>query len=164
MADAENKIHVDSDWKAQAQAEKELLEKKVEAKQEERRQAEQLPEATFRGLLSVLATPAIMSLGTQRDPKTGGVFVDLEGAKFYIDLLAVIEEKTAGNLSEEEAREVKLLIHELRGRFVEVTGMLAEAASHPAAAHVGSPGSPGSHGTPGTAPKSEGASKLIMPD
>ena len=83
------------------------------------------------------------------------VFVDLEGAKFYIDLLAVIEEKTAGNITAEEAQEVKLLLHELRGRFVEVTGLVADAAAHAPAAQAAATG---------TTPKSEGASKLIMPD
>jgi len=153
MTDSEPKLHIDSDWKAEAQAEKERLARESEAREQERQGEGELPEASFRGLLSILATPAIMSLGTQRDPKTGGAIVDLEGARFYIDLLSVLESKTTGNLSEEEAKELTTLIHELRGRFVEVTHLVAQSAQQGQGGGTPTPGDP-----------SGGPAGIITPD
>ncbi len=124
MSEEEAKIQVDSDWKAQAQAEKEKLveaEQKAEAKAEERK----LPEADFKGLMGILASQALLGLGMQQDPSGKGVMVDLEGAKYTIDMLAMLEEKTAGNISEEEATELKQLIQELQARFVQIAQLVA---------------------------------------
>ena len=110
---SESKIVVDDDWKAEAQAEKDRLsvaEKKVEDRVEDHK----LPEANFRGLLSILASQALMGLGVQQDPSGKGVMVDLDGAKFTIDLMGMLESKTQGNLSDEEAKELKQLIQELQ--------------------------------------------------
>lgn len=120
----EAKIQVDSDWKAQAQAEKEKLveaEQKAEAKAEERK----LPEADFKGLMGILASQALLGLGMQHDPSGNGVMVDLEGAKYTIDMLTMLEEKTAGNISDEEASELKQLIQELQARFVQIAQLVA---------------------------------------
>ena len=116
-------IHVDSDWKAQAQAEKEKLadaEEKVAQKAEERK----LPEADFKGLMGILASQALLGLGAQADPSGKGVMVDLQGAKYTIDLLVMLEEKTAGNLSEEDAGELKQVVQELQARFVQIAQMV----------------------------------------
>lgn len=122
----EPRLHVDSDWKAQAQAEKERL-----ARQEEERTAKQgprnsdaLPPADFRSLVGVLASQAMSGLGIYGDEK-GRVIVDPIGAKFAIDLLAVLEEKTKGNLSKEEAADIEGVVRELRMRFVQVMQMVA---------------------------------------
>jgi hypothetical protein len=124
--EATPKLHIDSDWKAQAQAEKERL------AQQERQQAEKhegqqgLPPANFQSLVSVLASQAIMGLGAMGDPKTGRVVVDLEGSRFSIDLLAVLDEKTKGNLSKEEAEELKQILAELRARYVRIAQLVAQ--------------------------------------
>ena len=101
------KLHVDSDWKAQAQAEKERLDREAEATAEKREKTRpgELPEADFKSLVGLLASQAIMYLGAYGDPKTGRVMVDLNGAQFSIDLLDVLEEKTKGNVSDDEANE-----------------------------------------------------------
>ena len=126
------KIHIDSDWKAEAEAEKERL-----AAEEEKRAAEDvqsdrargaLPEADFRALVGVLASQAIMGLGAMGDPQSGRVVIDFEGAKFAIDLLGVVEEKTKDNLSEEETKELAQVLVELRNRFVQVTQLVAQSA------------------------------------
>ena len=133
------KLHIDSDWKAEAQAEKERLAQK-EQQSEARRGAEAgLPEANFQALVSVLASQAIMGLGAYADPKTNRVVIDLEGSKFSIDLLGVLEEKTAGNLSEQEASDLKQLLSELRNRFVQVADLVAkqQAQGAPATAEGG---------------------------
>jgi hypothetical protein len=117
-------IQIDSDWKAEAQAEKERLtqaEQKAEVEAEQR----QMPEPNFRGLLGILASQALMGLGMHQDPSGKGVMVDLEGSKFTIDLLDMLVEKTEGNLSEEEATELKQLTQELQNRFVQIAQLVA---------------------------------------
>ena len=121
------KIEVDSDWKAEAKAEKERL-AVAEQKVEERAQAQKIPDADFRGLLGALASQALMGLGMHQDPSGKGVMVDLEGSKFVIDLIGVVEEKTKGNLSEEEATELKQLQTELQNRFVQIAQLVAAQA------------------------------------
>ncbi len=118
------KIQIDDDWKAEAQAEKERL-SAAEKKVEEKAEARQMPEANFRGLLGILASQALMGLGMHQDPSGKGVMVDLEGAKFAIDLLGVIKEKTEGNLDEEEGAEIKQLLQELQARFVQIAELVA---------------------------------------
>ena len=118
------KLQVDSDWKAEAQAEKKRL-NEAEQKVEERSQAKELPEASFRGLLGILASQALMGLGVQQDPSGKGMMVDLEGSKFTIDLMGMLQEKTKDNLTEEEEAELKQLITELQDRFVQIAKMVS---------------------------------------
>lgn len=123
-------LHIDSDWKAQAQAEKERL-----SEQEEQKQADgtgrpgQLPDASFKTLVGMLASQAIMGLGAMGDQQTGRVIIDLDGAQFSIDLLGVLDEKTSGNLSDEEADELKQVLAELRARFVQIKDLVAKQAA-----------------------------------
>ena len=121
------KLHVDSDWKAQAQAEKERLDREAEATAEKREKTRpgELPEADFKSLVGLLASQAIMYLGAYGDPKTGRVMVDLNGAQFSIDLLDVLEEKTKGNVSDDEANEVRQVVAELRNRYVQVSKLIS---------------------------------------
>ncbi|MDP7009212.1 MAG: DUF1844 domain-containing protein [Phycisphaerales bacterium] len=128
MTDTPPKIEIDSDWKAEAQAEKEKL-ADAEKKVEERAEARKIPEADFRGLLGALASQALMGLGMHQDPSGKGVMVDLEGSKFVIDLIGVVEEKTKGNLSEEEEKELSQLRTELQNRFVQIAQLVAAQAS-----------------------------------
>ena len=50
----------------------------------------------------MLATQAMINLGEIQDPVTGTNNVNPEGARLFMDLLAVLELKTKGNLSSEE--------------------------------------------------------------
>ncbi|MCP3906046.1 MAG: DUF1844 domain-containing protein [Planctomycetes bacterium] len=143
--DTTPKIQVDSDWKAEAQAEKERL---MAAEQKQDTEpgagppgAHALPEASFKTLVGVIASQALMGLGTMQDPQTKGVVVDLEGAQFSIDLLAVLEERTKGNLDEDEARELTQLLAELRTRYVQVGQLVAQQMA--AGAASGMPGDAG---------------------
>jgi len=115
-------IQVDSDWKAEAQAEKEQL----ASKEGDAQSARSLPPADFKGLIGLLASQAIMGLGAMPDPSGRGVVIDLDGARFGIDLLVVIQEKTKGNLDDEESKELDTLIVELRARFVQVADLVAK--------------------------------------
>ena len=92
----------------------------------------ELPPADFKGLVGLLASQAIMGLGAMPDKSGKGVMIDLDGAKFAIDLLAMIEKKTTGNLDDEESKELSAVLVELRSRFVQITQLLAQQASGPA--------------------------------
>ena len=128
MTAEEPKIQIDSDWKAEAQAEKERLAKKEQnkAEREPDRRPGELPPADFRALVGTLASQAIMGLGALGDQKTGRVVIDLGTARFSIDLLSVLEEKTKGNISEEEAKELAQTLAELRARFVQISNLVAQ--------------------------------------
>jgi hypothetical protein len=136
MTDTPPKIEIDSDWKAEAQAEKERL-ATAEKKVEERAEARKVPDADFRGLLGALASQALMGLGMHQDPSGKGVMVDLEGSKFVIDLIGVVEEKTKGNLSEDEAAELTQLYTELQNRFVQIAQLVTAQATGGADAPLG---------------------------
>lgn len=126
----EKKIIIDEDWKTRAQAEKEVLEKKVhEEPQPEGQQPEEaatdqaigpLPPASLPVLLSMLASQAMISLGQVPNPITGKAEVRGDEAKHFIDLIGVIEEKTRGNLNEDEAAMISSLLNELRMAFVAI--------------------------------------------
>ncbi len=129
--DDQPKIIVDSDWKAQAQAEKQKIAEKAD--QDEKKPAQgdpgELPPADFNELLRLLIGPALMYMGGVPDPQTGKAIVALDIAKYHIDLLGVLEDKTKNNLSEEESEGVRQVLHELRLRYVEVEKLVAEAAA-----------------------------------
>lgn len=152
MADAP-KIQIDSDWKAEAQKEKERLAKKERASApantaaatsrpgaaataEAAGERQPLPPADFHTLVSMLAQQAIMGLGVMADRKTGGVIVDLEGSRFSIDLLDVLEQKTKGNLDAEEAEELKQILGDLRARFVQIATLVSQQMSKQAAGGI----------------------------
>jgi len=128
MTDEEPKIQIDSDWKAEAQAEKERLTEKeqAQAEREPDHRPGELPVPDFRALVGTLASQAIMGLGAVGDPKTGRVVIDLVTSRFSIDLLGVLEEKTRGNISDEEAKELTQTLAELRARFVQISNLVAQ--------------------------------------
>jgi hypothetical protein len=67
-----------------------------------------------------LASSAFVHLGDAPDPETGQPGMpDLALAKQTIDILAMIREKTKGNLSPEEERFIENLLTDLRLRFVQ---------------------------------------------
>lgn len=131
MAEQEQpKIIVDTDWKSQAQAEKERLaaaEQARKAPQPGEPGAEGQPAPTFEELIRMLATQALLYLGAFPDPESGRRMVALELAQFNIELLVMLEEKTRGNLAEPEHKFLTQMIHELRMQFVEIAKAVAKA-------------------------------------
>jgi len=130
------KIIIDSDWKSQAQAEKEKL-AEAEAKTAGGTRAGGaaggaggaggLPPADFHTLVGMLATQAVMYLGGVMDKRTGHAIFDPEYAYHMIGLLGVLEEKTRGNLSKDEADDLTAVLHELRARYVELAQAVAKS-------------------------------------
>jgi hypothetical protein len=67
------------------------------------------------------AQNAALFLGQIPNPQTGQGEVNLELAKMFIDQLAMIQEKTRGNLSQEEANVLRNAIANLQMAFVEIS-------------------------------------------
>ena len=80
--------------------------------------ASPLPEVNFSSFLLSLSSSALLHLGEIADPQSGEKKKDLALAKQSIDIIAILKDKTKGNLSEEEGKLLESLLHDLRMRFV----------------------------------------------
>ena len=78
-----------------------------------------LPPMDFTTFCLSLASSAMIHLGQAPSPETGKTDKNLPLAKQTIDILALLEEKTRGNLSAEENRLLSALLYDLRMRFVQ---------------------------------------------
>jgi hypothetical protein len=165
-------LHIDTDWKKQAQEEKRRL-----AEEEQKRAAERersaapsapaaaagmgigagagapagspasagaagagpargragspgaareraIPEASFATLVNSLMTQVLLYLG-ELAPRGVEPQVNLDMAKFNVDLLAVLEEKTKGNLTPDEQKLLDTALYETRMRYVQVASQYA---------------------------------------
>jgi Domain of unknown function (DUF1844) len=79
-----------------------------------------LPAIDFATFVLSLSHSALMHLGDAPDPSGGGLRRDVTMAKQTIELLALLQEKTAGNLSGEEERLLDQVMYDLRIRYEEV--------------------------------------------
>jgi hypothetical protein len=78
------------------------------------------PAITFSGFILSLATTAAVHFGDIADPNTGEKGEpNLAAAAQMIELIAMLQERTKGNLIEPEERLLDDLLYELRLRFVE---------------------------------------------
>jgi|WetSurMetagenome_2_1015567.scaffolds.fasta_scaffold431469_2 hypothetical protein len=124
--DKDKKLIIDEDWKNQAQRDKEkLAEQEAQEEHDEGGEETGLPPADLTGLASMLATQAFFALGLigregepQRQP-------DFVLGKFHIDMLEMLEQKTAGNRTDDETKMLTGTLGQLRMAFVQ----LAEKAS-----------------------------------
>jgi hypothetical protein len=66
-----------------------------------------------------LASSALIALGKMPDPDGSAHPVDLETARHLIDVLAMLEAKTKGNLDEAEQKLLASLIYDLRVAYVD---------------------------------------------
>lgn len=123
----EKKIFVDEDWKSQVQAEKEKAAEQYQAEAAKGAEAAAeasdsdeppMPPASFATLLSTLATQSMIALGQIADPMSGEPAPNMDLARYFIDTLGVIQEKTQGNLTDEEEKGLEDLLHQLRMAFV----------------------------------------------
>jgi len=160
MAEDKLGLHVDTDWKKQAQEEKRKL-----AEQEEKRKTaatapagvvpssagaasaaaapgaaaaagraaggrgaagqRELPPASFATLVQSILTQVLYYLGDLAT-RGGEPMINLDMAKHNIDTLSVMEEKTRGNLSDEEKRLLDAALYEARMRYVALASRYAE--------------------------------------
>jgi len=157
-------LHIDTDWKKQAQEEKRRLAEEEQKRAAERGRASvsapapgigapagspvsasagpsggpargragsmgasrerQAPEASLPTLVNSLMTQVLLYLG-ELAPRGAEPQVNLDMAKFNIDLLGVLEEKTKGNLSPDEQKLLDTALYETRMRYVQVASQYA---------------------------------------
>lgn len=123
--DTAGKIHIDSDWKSQAAREKERL-------AEEEKSRESTPpagEPNFLELVNLLVMQAAVGLGGYPGPGGERIPPNPIAAKHFIDLLEMLEKKTAGNLAEEEKRVLEAVLYELRMQYVQTVSGPRRGAS-----------------------------------
>ena len=78
---------------------------------------------SFIAFVLSLATTAAVHFGDMPDPMTGQPMeANLEGASQMIEILALLDQKTKGNLTAEERQVLEQVLYELRMRFVEAQG------------------------------------------
>ena len=79
-----------------------------------------MSEISFNALVLSLATSAAMHFGDVADPVSGlGATSNLEAGVHMIEILALLEEKTSGNLTDEEKSFLVQVLYEPRMRYVE---------------------------------------------
>ena len=89
--------------------------------------------ASFVNFLTTLAAQAAAALGAVPHPATGQRTVDLETGRYWIDVLAMIQEKTKGNLHAQESRLLEGLLSDLRMQFVQISRLAEEKLKEKAA-------------------------------
>ncbi len=99
------------------------VEKEAKIKEGEHKKnfEERLPHIDFSSFIYSLAHSALIQLGEEADPFTGKKGSNLHQAKETIDLLSVLEEKTKGNLTNDEDALMKNLLFNLRMKYVELS-------------------------------------------
>ena len=78
----------------------------------------ELPPVDFISFIGSLGASALMYLGEKVAPDQPEGLKDMAGAKQMIDLIALLEDKTKGNLTDEEAHMIQTLLYNLRMRYV----------------------------------------------
>jgi len=79
-----------------------------------------VPEASFLNFLGGLAAQALMQLGEVPNPLTGGRESNPAFARYTVQLMTVLRDKTRGNLSAEEAAYLESAIGDLTARLAKV--------------------------------------------
>jgi len=100
---------VDENWKKQVEKEK------TEAKGRE----EAYHEPTFRIFISSLSMQAMIAMGKLQNPVTNKTEINMEQAKYLIDTLGILKEKTKGNLTKDEETMLDDSLFNLRMTYVE---------------------------------------------
>ena len=108
--------------KEDKEPEKQPAKEEAKAKEEssaEKQDAEtELPEINFPTFIISLNASALVNLGAIEDPASGTKVKNLSIAKQTIDILSMLEEKTRGNLTEEEEQILKNILYDLRIIYV----------------------------------------------
>ena len=148
-------LHVDSDWKKQAQEEKrKLAEAEAARKKQEQtvtaapmgvmassssttapsrqpaaarggRRSQEMPPASLDTLVQSMVTQVLFYLGDIAG-RGGEPVINLDMAKHNLDTLTVLEEKTKGNLTVDEQNMLNAALYETRMRFIAVASRYAE--------------------------------------
>lgn len=105
----DDKKKVDEKWKEQVNKEKKEAEDKKES----------YHQPTFSVFLSSLSMQAMIAMGKLENPLTGKTEINYDQARFLIDTLEIIKEKTKNNLSSQEEALLNDYLFNLRMMYVE---------------------------------------------
>lgn len=149
MAEEQPSLHIDTDWKKQAQEEKRRLAEQEKAKAEQpkppvapppfagavpgasagasaqsrpaggRPGQRELPPPSFAALVQSIVTQILFYLG-DLSPRGSEPQINLDMAKHQIDILGILEEKTKSNLTDDEKHLLDAALYETRMRYVSV--------------------------------------------
>jgi len=108
----EIKKNIDESWKDTVDKEKDTLKKEEKFVP---------PEPDFSFFITTLSLQASISLGQAPNPATNKPQEDLTQAKFLIDTLGMLREKTKGNLNQEETNLLDNFLYELRMQYISKT-------------------------------------------
>jgi hypothetical protein len=144
MAEEQPSLHIDTDWKKQAQEEKRKMAEQAAKTKETAapaaaasggaavavpaggrrgRTPRELPPAGMASLIQSLMTQVLYYLGDL--PSAGGqTIMDVDMAKHQLDTLSILEEKTLNNLTEDEKALLDAALYETRSRFINVASQL----------------------------------------
>lgn len=81
-------------------------------------QSEEAESVAFTSFVMSLATQVLVQLGEMQPPQGMHIPIDFESARQTIDILAMLQRRTKGNLSTEEARFMEEVLHSLRVSFI----------------------------------------------
>jgi hypothetical protein len=84
----------------------------------------------FEHIIQSFYVSAMIAMGAATEPGQKPR-VDLLGARQSIDMLALLQEKTKGNLTQKEEATLQNVLFELRMMFLEITNAIAEQAHRP---------------------------------
>jgi len=148
--DEEPKLFIDEDWKAQVQREREQARQQTEQAPEQPGEEAapgetppgEEPESLFQVLVTSLAAQAMYALGMVAPPDAKQVMVDLGQAKFVVDTLMMLREKTQGHLTPEEQGHLTEVVSELQRLYVFRAQQVQEAAMRQSGINPEGPGQP----------------------
>lgn len=78
------------------------------------------PEPSFSALIQLLAEQALLALGVPHPQMPAPPPANPAAARFYVDLLAMLKEKSEGLRTDSESRELETFLHELRMRVLDL--------------------------------------------
>jgi hypothetical protein len=107
------------DVKAEASKGEKQAEAPGPSQEEQTAERQSLPEIDFNSFILSLSSSAMMNMGVIPNPMTKEIEKDLPMAKQTIDILAMMEKKTKGNLTGEEEKFLSAILYDLRMKFVE---------------------------------------------
>ena len=129
--DEQGKKRVDESWKEQAEREKRVADAAATAPggapaspgaAEPGPDDQGLPQARFDLFVSGLAVEALVAMGDMAHPATRKQTMNLPHAKYLIDLMGILEEKTKGNLNVDESKLLNDTLYQLRMRYLSKSG------------------------------------------
>lgn len=110
----------DTEGKVKEEA-KEQGKKEEKAGERKEREFTPLPEVNFSSFVLSLSSAILLHLGEIADPQSGEKKKDLALAKQTIDIITLLQDKTKGNLTDDEQELLEHLLYDLRMRFVKAS-------------------------------------------